>query len=232
MGNQPITPVESQSESNEEDEEGFSDEVSDSEVEQTQTRITTQKKSNPQMSAISSPQRQAPSAAGTEAWEKKSDLLQRLWSQEDEIVILKGMIDYTSKHESDPISYLNAFHDFTKKNASRSQLQEKIERMKKEYKNSKITFSKPHEKQSACNLSKTIQGNEEKGRAKVMRAKGSVATMEGRMLMYGEEAFESGQGAAWEKEWNELRSEELRLHLKQMEVRVAQTKLVLGALDH
>ncbi|XP_047973480.1 probable transcription factor At1g61730 [Salvia hispanica] len=227
MGNEPIKPVEPQSESSEDDEEGFPDEVSDSEseAEQTQFRITTQKKSNPQISATSSPQRPAPSAAETEPWEKKSDLLQRLWSQEDEIVILKGMIDYTSKHESDPISYLNAFHDFTKKNASRSQqLQDKIERMKKEYENSTRTI--------AYDLSKKRQGNEDKGRAIVMRAKCSLATMEGRMMMYGEETFESGQRAEWEKEWNELRTEELRLHLKQMEIRVAQTKLVLGALDH
>ncbi|KAL1566235.1 putative transcription factor [Salvia divinorum] len=217
MGNEPMTmkPVESQSESSEEDEEKFSDEVSDSEP------------------AISSPRRPAPStAAEPETWEKKSDLFRRLWSQEDEIVFLKGMIDYTSKQNSDPISYLDAFHDFTKNNASRSQLQGKIERMKKEYESSKRASSKLHEKQSAHDSSKTIQGNGEKGGAKVVRAKGSVVTMEGRMLMYGEEAFESGLGTEWEKEWNELREEELQLCLKQMEVRVAQTKLVLGALDH
>ncbi|XP_057785071.1 probable transcription factor At1g61730 [Salvia miltiorrhiza] len=125
--------------------------------------------------------------------EKKSNLFQRLWSEDDEIVILKGMIDYTSKYKSDPIWDLNAFHDFIKKNlhidVTRTQLQDKIRRLKKKYENNKSkekegkerTFSKPHE-QNAYDLSKMIWGNEsgkESGGVKVVaspKANGSMAS--------------------------------------------------------
>ncbi|XP_057806315.1 probable transcription factor At1g11510 [Salvia miltiorrhiza] len=225
-------------------------------------------------------------SAEPEVSEKKSNLFQRLWSEEDEIVILKGMIDYTSKNKSDPISDLNAFHDFIKKNlhidVTRTQLQDKIRRLKKKYENNKSkekegkerTFSKPHE-QSAYDLSKAIWGNEtgkeiggvklvngsvvrkaaskkvnaaeseEVKNAAVMSWEGEEkrvnsyvggATMEERMLITGGEVFGLGRGGVeGEKEWQKLRLEELQLYLKQLEVKVAQTKLVLGAIkgrDH
>ncbi|KAI3466603.1 hypothetical protein Pfo_023266 [Paulownia fortunei] len=109
--------------------------------------------------------------------EKKSNddskklLFQRLWSEDDEIVILKGMIDYAEKKKSDPVADLNAFHDFIKHNlhvdVTRTQLQDKIRRLKKKYENNKSkekegkdrTFSKPHE-QKAYELSKHVWGNE------------------------------------------------------------------------
>lgn len=101
----------------------------------------------------------------------KKQLFQRLWSEDDEIVILKGMIDYSEKKKSDPITDLNAFHSFIKENlhvdVSRTQLQDKIRRLKKKYANNKSkekegkgrTFSKPHE-QKAYELSKHIWGSE------------------------------------------------------------------------
>ena len=114
------------------------------------------------------------------------------------------------------------------------------------------TFSKPQE-QLAYDLSKAIWGNEEKVRANgsvVRRAVGKEeaddgkksrevekpmtglnrcgATMEERLCIYGEAAFGSGDV---ENEWNKLKVEELKVYLKQLEVKVAQTKLVLAAME-
>ncbi|KAK4421304.1 putative transcription factor [Sesamum alatum] len=123
--------------------------------------------------------------------DSKKQLFQRLWSEDDEIVILKGMIDYAEKKKSDPVADLNAFHDFIKDSlhvdVTRTQLQDKIRRLKKKYENNKgkekegkdRTFSKSHE-QKAYDLSKHVWGNEsgkENGSEKVVgspKANGSV----------------------------------------------------------
>nr|XP_016473271.1 PREDICTED: mediator-associated protein 1-like [Nicotiana tabacum] len=102
----------------------------------------------------------------------KRQLFQRLWSEDDEIVILKGMIDYRSKKKSDPVADLSAFHEFIKKSlhvdVSKTQLQDKIRRLKRKYENNagkekkgkkERTFSKPHE-QKTYELSKKIWGKE------------------------------------------------------------------------
>ncbi|KAJ0623381.1 putative transcription factor GeBP family [Helianthus annuus] len=84
--------------------------------------------------------------------ESKKQLFQRLWSEDDEIVILKG-----------------AFHEFIKKSlhvdVSRAQLVDKIRRLKKKYVNNVSkekdgkdrSFSKSHE-QRGYELSKLIWG--------------------------------------------------------------------------
>ncbi|KAK4439294.1 putative transcription factor [Sesamum alatum] len=220
----------------------------------------------------------------------KKLLFQRLWSEDDEIVILNGMIDYATKKKSDPVADLNAFHDFIKKNlhvdVTRTQLQDKIRRLRRKYENNKSkekegkdrTFSKPHE-QKAYELSKKIWGNEngkENGVEKVMgspKPNGSAfrktpskrpnmveneeakdaksvevvnsdaegllpakgvnsggVSVEERILRIGAELFESGKGLEGEKEWKKLRVEEMEVHLRQLEVRSAQTKLVLDAV--
>ncbi|KAL0321160.1 UNVERIFIED_CONTAM: putative transcription factor [Sesamum radiatum] len=123
--------------------------------------------------------------------DSKKQLFQRLWSEDDEIVILKGMIDYAEKKKSDPIADLNGFHDFIKDSlhvdVTRTQFQDKIRRLKKKYENNKSkekegkdrAFSKPHE-QKAYELSKQVWGNEsgkENGGEKIVgspKANGSV----------------------------------------------------------
>ncbi|XP_027078379.2 uncharacterized protein [Coffea arabica] len=102
-------------------------------------------------------------------------LFQRLWSEDDEIAILKGMLDYSAKKKADPINDLNAFLEFIKKNihtdVSKTQLQDKIRRLKKKYENNaerekkgnkELTFSKPHE-QKAYEFSKKVWGKEKNG---------------------------------------------------------------------
>lgn len=102
----------------------------------------------------------------------KKQMFQRLWSEDDEIAILKGMIEYTSKKGVDPWNDMNLFHDFIKKSlhvdVSKTQLQDKVRRLKKKYetnaskakKGEDRPFSKPHDKKS-FELSKKIWGGGE-----------------------------------------------------------------------
>ncbi|KAK3188168.1 hypothetical protein Dsin_027729 [Dipteronia sinensis] len=102
----------------------------------------------------------------------KKLLFQRLWSEDDEIAVLKGMIEFSTKKGVDPNQDMNAFHDFIKKSlhidVSRTQLVDKIRRLRKKYENNLSrgikkgevrTFSKPHE-QKAYDLSKKVWGGE------------------------------------------------------------------------
>ncbi|KAJ0020542.1 hypothetical protein Pint_30889 [Pistacia integerrima] len=98
----------------------------------------------------------------------KKQLFQRVWSEEDEIAVLKGLIDFTTKKGMDPYQDTNAFHDFIKKSLhvefTRIQVMEKIRRLKKKYENNlgrkgeDTTFSKLHEQQ-AYDLSRKLWGN-------------------------------------------------------------------------
>ncbi|KAA8524560.1 hypothetical protein F0562_010983 [Nyssa sinensis] len=101
--------------------------------------------------------------------EEKKSAINRLWSEDDEIVVLKGMIDYKSKKGADPYADMGAFHEFLKKllhvDVSKNQLTDKIRRLKKKYKTNvekgengeDPVFSKPHEHKS-FELSKKIWG--------------------------------------------------------------------------
>ncbi|KAJ0627421.1 putative transcription factor GeBP family [Helianthus annuus] len=104
--------------------------------------------------------------------ESKKQLFQRLWSEDDEIVILKGMIDYkgeSGENNGNVIGDTGAFHEFIKKSlhvdVSRAQLVDKIRRLKKKYVNNVSkekdgkdrSFSKSHE-QRGFELSKLIWG--------------------------------------------------------------------------
>uniref|UniRef100_A0A5B6YZZ7 Putative mediator-associated protein 1-like n=1 Tax=Davidia involucrata TaxID=16924 RepID=A0A5B6YZZ7_DAVIN len=100
------------------------------------------------------------------AIEEKKSAINRLWSEDDEIAILKGMIDYKSKKGADPYADMGAFHEFLKKSlhvdVTKNQLTDKIRRLKKKYQNNaekgdEPVFSKPHEHKS-FELSKKIWG--------------------------------------------------------------------------
>lgn len=103
--------------------------------------------------------------------DESKKLFQRLWSEDDEIAILNGIIDYSAKKGADPALDMNAFHDFLKKSlhvdVTKAQLVDKIRRLKKKYRNNADrgkkgadpTFSKAHE-QKGFELSKKIWGGE------------------------------------------------------------------------
>ncbi|XWS10234.1 hypothetical protein CRYUN_Cryun39dG0057900 [Craigia yunnanensis] len=101
----------------------------------------------------------------------KKQLFQRLFSEDDEIAVLKGMLDYLAEKGVDPFADTNAFHDFVRKSihagVSKAQLMFKIRRLRKRFENNAgkgkngedRTFSKPHE-QKIFELSKKIWGKE------------------------------------------------------------------------
>ncbi|XP_031113695.1 probable transcription factor At1g61730 [Ipomoea triloba] len=96
--------------------------------------------------------------------DSKKQLFQRLWSEDDEIALLEGMIEYTEKENADPHTDLDAFHDFIRNSlhftVSKNQLQNKIKRMRKKYINNAgkgKSFSKPNE-QKTYQLSRKIWG--------------------------------------------------------------------------
>ena len=102
-------------------------------------------------------------------------LFQRVFSEDDEIAILKGLVEFTSKTGSDPLKHAEAFHDFMKKSlrvdASSNQLKQKIRRLKKKFETNSgkggkngegPSFSKPHD-QKSFELSKKVWGNAAEG---------------------------------------------------------------------
>ncbi|XP_010241408.1 PREDICTED: STOREKEEPER protein-like [Nelumbo nucifera] len=103
----------------------------------------------------------------------KKQLFQRLWSEDDEIIILKGIIDY-SKKGTDPWTDMAGFLEFIKKSlhvdVNKNQLADKIRRLKKKYKTNMgrgkggkdPVFSKSHESKT-FQLSKKIWGSDDAG---------------------------------------------------------------------
>ncbi|WCJ30148.1 DNA-binding storekeeper protein-related transcriptional regulator [Euphorbia peplus] len=99
----------------------------------------------------------------------KKQLFQRLWSEDDEIVVLKGIIDFAEKKGIDPSKDMNSFCEFIKRSlhftVALSQLKDKFSRLKKRFENHLSkgksgegkTFAKPHE-QKLFDLSKRIWG--------------------------------------------------------------------------
>ncbi|KAK3041898.1 hypothetical protein RJ639_002180 [Escallonia herrerae] len=107
--------------------------------------------------------------------EDPKKLFQRVWGEDDEIAVLKGMIEYRAKKGADPVAdHMNAFYGFIKKSlhfdCSKTQLADKVRRLKNKYVNNARkekkgkgrTFSKAHE-QKTYEISKDIWGKEGNG---------------------------------------------------------------------
>ncbi|XP_028116789.1 probable transcription factor At4g00390 [Camellia sinensis] len=84
----------------------------------------------------------------------KNVFFQRLWSVDDEIVILQGIIDYIATKGADPSAYMNAFFLFIKDsihvNDTKTQLSDKVRKLKNKYKTNAIKAklpSNPHNQQ-------------------------------------------------------------------------------------
>ncbi|PPD94924.1 hypothetical protein GOBAR_DD08027 [Gossypium barbadense] len=88
----------------------------------------------------------------------KKLLFQRLFSEDDEIALLKSMLAYSAKKGADPCADMNGFYDFVKKlihiDVTKAQMMDKLKD-----KGEDRTFSKAHE-QNAFELSKNIWGKE------------------------------------------------------------------------
>lgn len=85
-------------------------------------------------------------------------VIKRVWSDEDEIMLLQGFLDYQMNNGCSPLSDMDGFYrysmDFIPGNATKSQLYEKVRRLKKKFRvnSEKVgpngedpTFVKPHE---------------------------------------------------------------------------------------
>ncbi|KAJ0075475.1 hypothetical protein Patl1_35070 [Pistacia atlantica] len=168
---------------------------------------------------------------------KKLQPFQRVWSDEDEIAILKGLIDFTTKKGMDPYQDTNAFHHFIKKSFhvefTRIQVMEKIRRLKKRYENNlgkkgeDSTFSKPHE-QEAYDLSKKIWGN---GRSSLLFDKSVGMTgLEEFVINQGLDMIGGAKKAELEERWKKLQIAWGQLFVQRTDLIKEQTELVLEAM--
>lgn len=97
----------------------------------------------------------------------KKPAFQRLWSEEDEIAVLQGMIDFKSDTGKSPYEDTNGFYDFIKKSisfeVSKNQFMDKIRSLKKKFIGKEVkngvepSFLKAHDRKS-YGLSKVIWG--------------------------------------------------------------------------
>ncbi|XP_042516694.1 probable transcription factor At1g11510 [Macadamia integrifolia] len=107
-------------------------------------------------------------ADGAEKKPEKKKLFERIWSDEDELTILKGMLNYHSTNGSDVD--MSKFHEFIKEafnfDVAKSQLADKIRRLRKKFINNASrakegvdpSFSKHHDTK-VFRLSKKLWGN-------------------------------------------------------------------------
>ncbi|XP_058758402.1 GLABROUS1 enhancer-binding protein-like [Vicia villosa] len=95
--------------------------------------------------------------------EDSKKMNQRVFTEGDEIAILKGLADFISKTGKDPMKDLVGFHSFVKKSihrdATTEQLKRKVRGLKMKFKDGG-SFTKEHDKK-AFELSKKVWGNTE-----------------------------------------------------------------------
>ncbi|KAK1422626.1 hypothetical protein QVD17_17912 [Tagetes erecta] len=109
---------------------------------------------------------------GEKKQQPQQQLFQRLWSEENEIELIEGMINYVNEKGKDPLADVNDFHEFVKKtlhvDVNDRQVLTKARRLKKKFENNvarveskgKVrSFSNPHEKKM-YDLSKNLWGND------------------------------------------------------------------------
>ncbi|KAI3800320.1 hypothetical protein L1987_28408 [Smallanthus sonchifolius] len=103
---------------------------------------------------------------------EKKQLFQRLWSEDNEIELIQGMINYVKEKGKDPVADVNDFHEFVKKSlhvdVNDRQMLTKVRRLKKKFKDNvakvenkgKVrSFSNPHEKKM-YEFSKILWGDD------------------------------------------------------------------------
>ncbi|KAK4368466.1 hypothetical protein RND71_012258 [Anisodus tanguticus] len=95
----------------------------------------------------------------------------RLWSDEDQVAILKGMLEFKNQKGTEPNTDMSAFHEFIKGKlqveVSKTQLSEKLRRLKKKFLTNvkdgeEPIFSKPHD-HLVFEYSKKIWGSPSNG---------------------------------------------------------------------
>ncbi|GER51227.1 DNA-binding storekeeper protein-relatedtranscriptional regulator [Striga asiatica] len=253
---EPENPVSSETSSGEEENDDSSSEEIESEPE------LIRKSSAPPAAASASPARSTRKRAvvevkGTEptvtkksnnskkakpeASEKKQ-LFQRIWSESDEIALLNGIMQFRAEKKCDPHDNMDSFHDFIKKNlhfdVTRTQLRDKMSKMKKKYTNNKRkeqedkgrTFTSQHE-QEAYDLSEKVWGAEKENG--VEKANGSGANTNNiEDSRASERRYELGDNVPveegeMEEAWKKFEIEEMEINVRHFEVKTQQAKLLL-----
>ncbi|GLU04148.1 hypothetical protein SLE2022_213100 [Rubroshorea leprosula] len=176
--------------------------------------------------------------------ENAMKLFQRVWTEEDEIVILNGMIAYKDEMGEDPSSNMGEFYHYILESVSfvctKIQLKEKIRRLKDKYlkkaNKGEKTFSTPHEDQ-VFRLSKKIWGKQKVKKATEVREEVNVnipirkslgvASLEAEILAVGLDVVGGPEKEALEKRWKSLRIAELKAFLVRNQIVADQAKLLL-----
>ncbi|KAL3615009.1 hypothetical protein CASFOL_040670 [Castilleja foliolosa] len=172
----------------------------------------------------------------------------RVFSEEDEIVLLNGMILFANTNKVSPYADLDAFRNFVRADLNvdptKDQLKTKLLKFRSKYRNNMIKQMsgkarklKRHERR-AFNLSRLVWANEyiDEGRKSGGRPKRAgkemanveVAESSGGLSMVslnrsnisliGAQIFETGKGVEGESEWRGLRKAEMEIRRAEMEI--------------
>ncbi|KAF3644583.1 putative transcription factor [Capsicum chacoense] len=163
---------------------------------------------------------------------------QRAWSEEEEIAILQGHLNYSFLKNSEPSSNYGAFLTFVKDDlqteTNKTQLQHKLTRLKRKYKRNieKRKFSKSHD-EKLFKLSEKIWGEVDKVRNKVDKTSGKMIVDASRSEMSWDFVLNGGTSADLE-DWfrrnpRQLISEKERNEMleKSQSVKVAKARQYL-----
>lgn len=108
---------------------------------------------------------------------KKPGAFQRLWTEEDEIAVLQGMIDFKKETGKSPYEDTNVYYDYIKKSisfeVSKNQFMDKIRSLRKKYiGKEKPSFTKPHD-QKSYRLCQYIWGPDGMGLESAVKSNGA-----------------------------------------------------------
>ncbi|CAN6865359.1 unnamed protein product [Brassica oleracea] len=108
---------------------------------------------------------------------KKPAAFQRLWTEEDEIAVLQGMIDFKKDTGKSPYDDTNVYYDYIKKSisfeVSKNQFMDKIRSLRKKYiGKEKPSFTKPHD-QKSYRLCQYIWGPDGMGLESAVKSNGA-----------------------------------------------------------
>ncbi|KAJ0254671.1 transcription factor [Hirschfeldia incana] len=103
----------------------------------------------------------------------------RLWTEEDEIAVLQGMIDFKKDTGNSPYEDTNSYYDYIKKSisfeVSKNQFMDKLRGLKRKYMGKeKPSFTRPHE-QKSYRLCKYIWGPDGMGLESAVKSNGNVS---------------------------------------------------------
>ncbi|KAL1818830.1 hypothetical protein ACET3Z_013699 [Daucus carota] len=150
---------------------------------------------------------------------EKNSSVKRVWSDEDAIAIVQGLIDYELEYEEDPRSDYEAFFEYVKDSlqakVSLTQLKEKIKTLKRKYKSLKdsdAVFAKPMEEE-LFRLSDKFwgEGDDNQGNAASREKDASIEINEDGVIENGRKEKDKSNGIneedgvnedGWEGEWD------------------------------